>query len=150
MLAQIQAHEAIEPVYPEIYPLGVGRLLYAGAAMAIPSIATATATTDLGAAAAAVSARNSLQRRQPGALMQHLIRPRQWRRRRPLPRETTKQRPMAIVGVSEMRPTFKALVPWLILAAIWSISYIVTGSVSFATMIAGIILFVALMGLLYT
>jgi len=57
---------------------------------------------------------------------------------------------MAIVGVSEMRPTFKALVPWLILAAIWSISYIVTGSVSFATMIAGIILFVALMGLLYT
>jgi hypothetical protein len=54
------SHEALEPVYPELYIFGIGRLLYAGAAAAIPSIATATTETDLGAVAAAVGARNSL------------------------------------------------------------------------------------------
>ncbi|BFI96577.1 MAG: hypothetical protein RSP_20870 [Rhodanobacter sp.] len=55
------SHEALEPVYPELYVFGIGRLLYAGAALAIPSIATATTETGLGAATAAVGARNSLK-----------------------------------------------------------------------------------------
>ena len=57
---------------------------------------------------------------------------------------------MAIVGVGKMRPTFKAWVPWLVFTLIWFISYVVSGSVSFASTIVGIILFVALLGVLYT
>ena len=58
---EIAKNEAIEPVHPELYLFGVGRLLYAGAAMAIPGIATAAADTEIGQAAVAVAGRNSLK-----------------------------------------------------------------------------------------
>lgn len=49
-----------------------------------------------------------------------------------------------------MKAVLKASIPWLVLATIWLICYIVTGSVAFATTLAGLILFIALIGLLYT
>lgn len=58
---EIANNEAIEPVYPELYLFGAGRLLYAGAAMAIPSIASTAADTSIGQAAVAVASRNSLK-----------------------------------------------------------------------------------------
>lgn len=53
--------EALENSYPDLAVLGIGRLLYAGAAAAIPSVAAATTETGLGEAAAAVGARNALK-----------------------------------------------------------------------------------------
>ncbi|WP_243047375.1 hypothetical protein [Dyella sp. RRB7] len=49
-----------------------------------------------------------------------------------------------------MKPVVKSLIPWIIVALIWLIGYFVTGSVAIASTIAGAILFIALMGLLYT
>ncbi|WP_240095707.1 RHS repeat-associated core domain-containing protein [Thermomonas flagellata] len=54
-------NEALEPVSPESYLLGGGRLVYAGLAKAIPAIAATLESTTIGQAAFAVAARNSLK-----------------------------------------------------------------------------------------
>lgn len=56
-----ELNEALDPVVPEAYLLGGGRLLYAGLAKAIPAIAATLETTTIGQAAFAVAARNSLE-----------------------------------------------------------------------------------------
>src|SRR5690606_18165859 len=51
----------IEPVCPECYVLGFGRLVYAGIAKLIPAIAASTEQSAMAQAAYAVAARNSLK-----------------------------------------------------------------------------------------
>lgn len=61
MLRETAKGEAIQPVYPELYVFGFGRLLYAAAARLIPLTASSMASTEAAQAAWAVTTRNSLK-----------------------------------------------------------------------------------------